>query len=1322
MKSKKLFNQVLSTFLCFALSISSISMIQPIKVKAAEYPNVKIYAEKTQKEIENSGVKLEKVVDHANLNYSIESWHYSGNYWNLDKYDSSYNRTEGGVGDIVQIYGDKEETMTYWIANDSDLANAINEGKNVYVNISSANENVTLNTLFKAEIDPDKKDSKGNMTILKSNADGTLLPSDFKTELVKVNGQYEIRITFTPILNVYSDDQLSYKGTYGIGVTKWIPFVKNGYGYQIYSMYGNGWTAGYAKGWVNANDPKSLEGMPEGYIHPSMIYVSGSDGRLKDGYNIGIANNNHRDDIKMNPSAAVRIGDGTFKQAGAVGLHFDFPVVLDIYVEGDNNPYTNGKVVTSYVKFAGVNLDGTPRYEQIKTEVEPAELNEAGKVEVEDIKEIEEGTAYLNDVLTSPKDLTGGTDSADKVNWEDNLPESDVQKINGTAEDIWSFNLSKRMGILEYPEMVTLLDSEEYSDIIELKARVDADYEAVRTAPTQVEKQVAQVKLNTSFSNLLTYTGDIAISSDIDVPLLKKIQADKIAVNAFQEANTIVAESEFIEDTTEVQLYDANNRDEVKTGVINDTPEEKTTLYLRYIVQPERKVRHFIRVYKNGKLISTEVQTDPLPVIETDDGFEPYVDIPVIEDAEFIQWESSKDLPLPSDMPPTPIKKGTTQDPVNLDTDENLFVEWKRELFTSTEVPDQALLVEQWRLSKFSESLGYQSKAYMNLNLRVDGSSCISSTLSPNGNYSYKTINPNGKYTDNNYNPSNYNYSNYLHSKALTRGSYKVTHNNPSVLVDVTGNINLIKGTDTFGIKAASWLTDSGTVSGLSAHSIATAVKGEQYSGSDTVKKSDTLKYGIENNSTYTHQYTVYNHVRHYHSNGGYCIRCKCYRLSETRAPKSSSVIYETADYNINSTFDRYIPKATEKLSVSSNKTVENGKTTVSYQVPYELKVYPEVPMLFDNDEGGASIKWVSGDIARTLNPVIYHTLQFKVYVDEISNAANSATDTRARQKASSMGLSGLGVAYKGSPLNTVFKIGRSESDINTAGILTAKTFALDVTTNKNGVNIKNEWGLSSYNPISYHNDFLGKWTFKGTAYENLEIQSNSVVAGGIRTQNVDLTGITYSGATTTTFTHDLIIRGGQVVGVRLQNRSNNSYSTVPIADLQAKDSALYEALVNMKLVGNKENTILKVFEHQVGHQLTEQKYLDMVNQAKLSADGFATNNLAINKGWYSEDTTVLQIKEYVNNYQVPTTAFSDKISLSIAGLETPIDKNQFFSVMAKGYTNIKYDFLSAEIGYGIGTTNVYFEHNSRTGSPFGKQKVDYLVPNVSVTDTTRVN
>ena len=607
----------------------------------------------------------------------------------------------------------------------------------------------------------------------------------------------------------------------------------------------------------------------------------------------------------------------------------------------------------------------------------------------------------------------------------------------------------------------------------------------------------------------------------------------------------------------------------------------------------------------------------------------------------------------------------------------------------------------------------------MGLNLKADNGHATS-TLSPSGAYQYNLIQPNGAYTDNGYNPSNQYYNDWLHTRAITQGSYRVTHDNPSAFVDVSGTLNLIKGTKTFGIKAASWLTDSGTKSGLSLHNIETANTPNNYSGNSTIQKSDLLKYGIENARDYTHRYGVRYHWTCHHKYYSHDV-CDCYTLPETRNKKSSKITYLTADYNINSTFDRYIAQPSSVLEISPYFTNDNGKTTVTYQLPTELKIYPEVAMLFDNDRGDTSVKWVIGEQARTIKPVTYHTLQFKLFVNENSNASSFATDSRALTARNKVGEPNKQVAYKGTSINTTFGIQRSETNKGQSGLLTVKTFALDVTTNKNGVNVKNAWGLNGYNTKTLHTNFIGKWNgYGGTASERLEVSTPQIVQGGTKTQNVSLKPISYSGSTTVEFTHELIIRGGQLIGVRLQDRDTKNYSLVKISDLQSKDAGLYEALVNMKLTGSKENTVLKGFEHQTGVQLTEQKYIDMVSAAKQSLDGITTNNLQLNKGWYSEDTTVLVIREYVSNYNVPSISFSDKLSLQIAGLNTPIDKSQFFSKLGKGHTVINYNFKSDNIGYGLANTNVYFEHNSRLGSAFGKQKVDYLVANVSITDTTR--
>lgn len=1325
-------NKIISGFLTIVLILSMFTSITPsVHASDSNLNNVKIYAEKTQSQIKSSG--LTKVVTEFKSDWAIELWHYSGGYWGnstVKILDKDWNRTAGGVADLHTALTLKKQEFTYNVAKGSDLEKAIEEGKNVYVNISSGDSSIKLSSLYEIET---KYNTVTEAEEMITNQDGSLLSSDATAKVVKENEQYIIKVSMKPKLNYYTEDELSYYRTFGVGLNKWVPFVANGYGYQVYSIFGGGFNAGYAEGWINQKDPYSLEGMPAGKIHPS--YITSPDGHMEAGHTLTVAG-------KSTDSGKVRIGDYTFRNAGAVGLRFIFPVSLDIYVEGGG-----AQVVTSYSKRIGFNADGSPILEQIKTEAVDAELDEKGAVKIENVKEIPEGTAYLNDVLTSPKNLS---EQVQNLNWTEDLPKTPQDQINANAEDIWSYNLSIRTGLLKHIEDITeMKNSTEYTQLKDLKDEYTSLLAEYNSTTDMSKKATLVFKINKIFAQLVQISG---YENPLNKANASTLKTTKVAgIKNVSSSEELIKKSIYLKDINEVYLYPLNarptefvgedvfeieNRKSVDSldsyevqnrkasvgdNVTIDGSTDMTTLYLRYIVIPERKVKTFTDIYKNGVYVSTEVTVESLPVAEASDS---KIEIPVIEGAELIKWGSSKDLPLLEQMPTNPLKQGTTLEPISLDDDENLYVHWRKDLTVSTPVADENLRVEQWRLSKYTANLGWLSKAYMGLNLKADAGHATS-TLSPLGSYSYKTINPNNQYTDKNYNPANDKYNDYLHSKALTQGSYSVTHNNPSATVDVTGSLNLIKGTNTFGLKAAGWLTDSGTVAGLNLHNITTANLPSTYGGQATVQKTDILKYGIENMQTYNHNYGVRYHYRCYHKDYSHDV-CACYTLPESRSPKDSRISYLTADYKIDSTFDRYITKPADKLVAPANVTTENGKTTISYQTNDTLKVYPEVAMLFDNDKGDSSIKWVIGEQAREINPVVYHTMQFKLFVEENSTISNFATDSRAITAANKLGQSNKQVAYKGSPVNTTFNVKRSENSTD-KGILTVKTYALDLNTNKNGVNVKTAWGAGSYSPLAIHNKFIAAWNgFKGTSTERLEIQSSKLYTGANKTQTVSLTAKTYGGKTYVEFTHELIVRGGVVIGVRLQDKDNNSYSVVSIETLKTKDANLYEALVGMKLVGSKQDTVFKGFEHQTGAQLTEDKFISLANQAKQSLDGLTSNNLVKDKGWYSEDSTVLIVKEIISNYEIPSISYSDKISLSVAGLETPINKNDFFSTLGKGHTFINYTFNSSDlssINSGLkGSQKVFFEHNSRTGSSFGKINVDYLVGNVSVTDTTRSN
>jgi hypothetical protein len=237
---------------------------------------------------------------------------------------------------------------------------------------------------------------------------------------------------------------------------------------------------------------------------------------------------------------------------------------------------------------------------------------------------------------------------------------------------------------------------------------------------------------------------------------------------------------------------------------------------------------------------------------------------------------------------------------------------------------------------------------------------------------------------------------------------------------------------------------------------------------------------------------------------------------------------------------------------------------------------------------------------------------------------------------------------------------------------------------------------------------------------------------GGVKQQQTK----SFVKAGETVFTHQLLVRGGHLIGIKLNGESN----FISIEQLKSKAGYLdvYQALIESKLYNeshDKSQTVFNTFEHKSSNSdpLTEQTYADKLNaERNVKNSGLATPDYAkINVGdnWYSEDTTVLVLKEYVTNFNVPSISFSDKLSLQITGLNTPMNKTEFFNKMARGHIYLKYE-LPIDLPNGT-KTKAYFEYDSLNNPQMssrieiadrslGYQGAAYLVPNVSITDTTR--
>ncbi len=1314
---RKLFSLLITT----ALFIGMIPQYSPQVVEATStaLPNVYVYAEKNKDELEGITGKsfdegsLVEIVKHTNFSQDLQIWHYSGakGYWldNLDHpkikpiYDSDFKVTDGKVADLKSVLSINTMTREYRINKGTPLYTAIKNGDTVLAVLSSGRPDIKLTSLYDLPLVEDKITKEKNIA---TNEDGTIKGSSAKI-VVNNDGSYSIQVEVTPKLNYYPEADLSYRlEPYDIDVAKYIPFVQNNFGYQVYSIFDKkGNHLGMATGWVYQKKPESMEGMPKGSLHPSMILNNKGD--LKSGYNIVVSG----EKPGTYNSKDIRIGDGTtFNTAGAVGQVYNFPINLSLFTIPKNIDYIGGAVVSSYVKLAEYK-NGLPVYvKAVDSTISEAIYNDSGSLQIDSIKDVPNGIAQLNDVITSPVDLIENESNIPELSWVKELPSTDKNRLDLSPKSInqYLFGIRTKIG----SDIST-----ELSKKITIPSNADDDLstEDLRKEFTQTMQNLKVTYKETDpvwtgsisyddaqdfWDDLSKIMSDFQIALDrIDSPLwyytypeisnevlVNVVKNQLFKVNNF-DLEPFVAKMKQISDTSKVTIMQYSPTLD-KAGVDTET----TTVYLRYIVSPIFRQVNIIKNYKDGKLVNTQVATDDL-IVEpyNDNGAIKYKGTPkAINNATLVSWGTSTAKPLLKEMPTNPIQSGLELKSIDSLSDyENVYIEWERESFTNP----VSVSVPEWRLSKYTPQLEYNT-ATMSLSLTNDISSHITSTFSPEGTYSYSTVNPSGS-------KSNVRFSDYLHSKAITKGSYTISHSNPSVTVNITGNLNLVKSTDLTGIKLSKWLSDNTAET----YDLDTGTKGNVYAGNTEIKKSDTLKYSIDNNNVYNHAYGVYYHptCTNHKNPKDYHSYCACYLVPETPVPT-----YSPATYGINSTFDRYKAVSTDsklyKLP-SATKTESNGKTTVAKQEATTLNVYPEYAMLFEDDNGNESIKFAVGDMARKIQPITFNTMKYTVDFRATSTGTAQATAMAAKTTLASKGWGNIPVIYKGAGINNIIDARESKGSKD-KGILTVKTYALDVGTNVNGENLKVAWGNSAYNTATIRDNLLaafgskdssGKWVIKGTSTDKLQIDKLYPA----NTNNIMLTE--KAGAARKT-DYKLTVRGGILTEV----------NGIPVTSIKSSNPELYEALVGMRLIGaNKDATVFKTYEHQAGAALIEQGFKTLAAKAK------DIDNLSVGKGWYSEDSSngVLIVTEYETVFELPISIGSGKIPMTVPGLATPVNKQLLFTQMLPGYIQINYSITSKDMGNGLGVVKSVVEHNTKADSAFGNKKVLYAVPNASTLD-----
>lgn len=963
------------------------------------------------------------------------------------------------------------------------------------------------------------------------------------------------------------------------------------------------------------------------------------------------------------------------------------------------------------------------------------------------IEGTENGVAYLNDVFSVPMDLTVN-ESTEWVNTP--LIAGAGESLQPIAKDVPGYNFALITGSAPFIYALKEIEfggtnkrevAEQYID--------DKGAEILAAANEFAEGVYATVKLSAYYRN----------NSFEDVFGTKYENYDfgwtQITTAEYYDRFEKIKLGTINRDTGEVEKIevakDENGFYETSTGL---TP--ANNLVLRYVVVPkpgqfdviERRNRETNEVLgyiyagrQNLSISEDKTVTIQKPNVEN---------LELIGTPEIVEWVTNSEYPVKDisggtlpNVSPNGLT-GTTESPIpNYPEDpltHNLYVKWVIYEDDDAESTETQYNVPEWRLSKYWGAYGDVPTSVATMSLPVSYGCCWA-TLSPSGPWNYTTRNPNGLLTVPGHIPTNLKLYSWIHSETIHSGSKpSVTIYNPSTIVPISSTIIGIKSTDTSNLTAANWLNKE-SLTGLLDYDISNNSKGNPFNQSEYTKNT-LLSLLTFNLDTYTNRYTVPRYSRYGHRH-----------TTATKIISPSGAGYTPGLIGVTITFDRYLQQNTDnkKLTVSPEIKVENGLTTLKYQLKDTLTVYPEVGMLFDNDSNQESIKWVVGDQARKINPVVWQTLEHKVYVVPTSSGTSVATDSRAITKAQSLGESGKQVIHKGAGVNTTFQLFRDE-DKDTKSILTVKTFALDFASSSsknastllNGVDVKSAWGNSAYNSQAQHDKLIAelKKTGKADATEKLLVDinfgGNAEYTGAEKNQKTaNYKVMTYSGKEVTTFEHQLIVRGGSLIAVGYNDRSNASGALKWYTPTQLKtvDEPLYNAIVGMNLYnesGDRNKTVFSTFEHLTGDPLTEDAYATSLESARnqrnslLGASSITTpdaSKVVKDKGWYSEDTTVLVIKEYVTNFEVPSISFGDKLSMTVGSLTTPIDKGQFYSQMGKGYTYLEYDLKFGSVYDGVDSSSAKFEFTSLPSDTygFGQQKTDYLVPNVSITDTTRL-
>ncbi|NSW82742.1 MAG: hypothetical protein HPY90_05615 [Syntrophothermus sp.] len=241
--------------------------------------------------------------------YSIQFWHYSGGYW-------------GCVERGIKLY-------------DKDVANAIK-----YDNVIPYNDNVNITTPLPEKV----KEYLNNGGKLENVKVRFVLPGDaaaskfFKNTPSYTLDSNGLTVSFMPIFAV-RDDAFYWDENMKVIV----PRIKDGFGVMVCSIFDK--TTGKHLGQTNEIETGDIADS-NGYLKPRKTVAVSDD----------------KGNITYYDSSQIRIGWGTFKNGGAVGLEYRYPIQAEYYVPEDIKSLPNLSVVSIETSVDGRQANPNERY------------------------------------------------------------------------------------------------------------------------------------------------------------------------------------------------------------------------------------------------------------------------------------------------------------------------------------------------------------------------------------------------------------------------------------------------------------------------------------------------------------------------------------------------------------------------------------------------------------------------------------------------------------------------------------------------------------------------------------------------------------------------------------------------------------------------------------------------------------------------------------------------------------------------------------------------------------------------------------------------